>query len=155
MLPGVVSPTYKSLHLRGWNRPCLKTNRDGEPTQHLRVLVAFPEKPSSVPSTHMGQLTTTCNFSSRAPKVFLSSMGTHTHVAHNNSVVKIIVCSYRGPNSIPKHPHGSSQLSRSSVPGDPTPSSGLWEYHQPFTFCKYIHANKNPHKILIFLIFYF
>jgi hypothetical protein len=34
-------------------------------------------------------------------------------------------CSYRGPRFNSPHPHGSSQLLTTPVPGDPVPSSGF------------------------------
>jgi hypothetical protein len=40
----------------------LKRNEaDAEMAQRLRILAALPEDSSSIPSTHMAQLTTICN----------------------------------------------------------------------------------------------
>jgi hypothetical protein len=45
---------------------CLEVLKEvGEMSQLLGALSALPESPSSVPSTHVGQLTTFCNSSSR------------------------------------------------------------------------------------------
>jgi hypothetical protein len=50
--------------------------RAGEAAQQLRALVAFAEDPSSIPRTHIGQLTTACNPSCRESD---TSTCTHTH----------------------------------------------------------------------------
>ena len=50
----------------------ISSGQEGEPearemVHQLRALAALPKDLSSVPNTHIGQLTTTCNSSSRRP----------------------------------------------------------------------------------------
>lgn len=47
-------------------------------TQYLSIIVAFQEDLSSVPSTHMQWVTTTCNFS-YSDLMHLGSAGTYVH----------------------------------------------------------------------------
>jgi hypothetical protein len=46
-------------------KPCLEKPKTNKQTNKQNVLTALTEDPSSVPSTHIGQLTTAYNFSSR------------------------------------------------------------------------------------------
>ena len=73
-------------------------------------------------------------------------------------------CSSRGPRFNSQHPHGSSQVSVTPVPGDLIPSSGL-HGHQAHTWCTYIHVDRThicfilknfkPHIHTIFTFNYF
>lgn len=58
-------------------------NGGGRGVQALRALATLAGDPSSVSSTHIRQLTTTCNFSSRRSNPLLTSMG-HAH-AHTRA----------------------------------------------------------------------
>lgn len=49
-----------------------------------------------------------------------------TLALENGSAVKSTGCFSRGPGFNSQCPHGSSQQSIASVPGDPMPSSGLY-----------------------------
>ena len=50
-------------------------------------------------------------------------------------------CFCRGPRFHSQLPYGSSQLSVTSVPGDPLPASDLWG-HQTIMWCICIHIGK-------------
>jgi hypothetical protein len=63
------------------------------------------------------------------------------------SVVKSTGCSSRGPGFYPQHPQGSSQLSITPVPGNPTHSSLF--HGQCIQVVTDIHADETPTHIKI------
>ena len=81
---------------------------------------------------------------------FLHSVCKHRSVSEgwrNGSGFKSTGCSCRGPGFDSQHPHGSSQVCASPVPGDLMPSSGL---HRPCRHRVYRHTcrqNTHTHKM--------
>lgn len=53
-----------------------------EMVPRLRTLTALPEDPGSVPSTHISQLTSTCNYRSWGPNILFCPPQTHALTMH-------------------------------------------------------------------------
>lgn len=63
----------------------------GEMAPQLRALLLFGG-PSSVPSSHVGWFTRTCNSSSKGPNPLLVSKGTYRHVPHKSLKIENTNC---------------------------------------------------------------
>lgn len=75
---------WEEQEVQSLQKQCLQSHASrnpatGEISQRLRALAALPDRQGSVPSTHIGQLTTACNSRSRGSITLLQSPSACTH----------------------------------------------------------------------------